>query len=711
VRGPSGLAMRTRWRALVSVALLSLLVGLGVDERLPVNGGSASALADGSAGEPIEASPELAFNTGEDRGGKFGSSVAVSSDGRTALVGAPTENAGAGAAWVFTRVPSKNPKYTEWDKGSELTMPPEASQAGDCGDETPEEEGGAGQAEGAATCRFGISVALSSAGDIAVVGAPHANQNGGAVWIFTRSGTSWTRAAELPAPEAEAKDRFGRSVAISADGSTVLIGAPMWRGRAWVFTHSGSGWSPAELAGNGGEGEGAFGHSVALSADGETALIGAPGYLGDPGAAWVFHRSASGWSEAGAELEGKGKSPEGRFGISVALSGSGGTALVGARENDGGKGAAWVFTASGAAWSEQGPALTGAGAAEEEFGASVALSAQGDAALVGATHDEGARGAAWLFEGSGAGWAAREELHAGAMKRVTRHVLFGSSVALSSDAQTRLVGGRAAEGHGVAWVFGLNPAVEAVQPARGPSSGGTSVTITGEHLANATAVRFGESEASIVTRTSQKSITVVSPPGKGTVDVTVENPAGLSAETSADRFTYTEHGGKGEEGEAGMTGGESPTGGSANAPARVVVLPFGPVAGGACGALLLHRKIGVQSHGRALLKLRGTGPGACSGRLTLRVRVKLAKSSRTRGVSRKYRMRTIGSAAFSIASGRTLSIAVKLNPAGRRLLRAGHGRLNASLLIVRYSPAPAQARSASVRLTLRKTRKSSAKKT
>jgi hypothetical protein len=95
------------------------------------------------------------------------------------------------------------------------------------------------------------------------------------------------------------------------------------------------------LTGSGESGEGEFGHSVALSSDGKTALIGGEG--GSTGAAWVFTRSRSTWTQQGAKLTGGRNSRSTRFGDAVALSGNGTTALIGAGGEDAEQGAAWVF--------------------------------------------------------------------------------------------------------------------------------------------------------------------------------------------------------------------------------------------------------------------------------------------------------------------------------------------------------------------------------
>jgi hypothetical protein len=88
--------------------------------------------------------------------------------------------------------------------------------------------------------------------------------------------------------------------------------------------------------------------------------------------------------------------------------------------------------------------------------------------------------------------------------------------------------------------FGPPPAVTAVNPRRGPASGGTSVTITGTNLTGASAVKFGETSAASFTVNSPTSITAVTPAEPaGRVDVTVINTFGTSATSTADRFTFT----------------------------------------------------------------------------------------------------------------------------------------------------------------------------
>src|SRR5205807_839859 len=105
------------------------------------------------------------------------------------------------------------------------------------------------------------------------------------------------------------------------------------------------------------------------------------------GAVWVFARSGSTWSQQGSKLVGTGAAGAGFQGSSLALSGDGNTALVGGFRDGGYTGAVWVFTRSGTTWSQQGSKLVGSGAVGAgEQGSSVALSEDGNTALL-ALHD------------------------------------------------------------------------------------------------------------------------------------------------------------------------------------------------------------------------------------------------------------------------------------------------------------------------------------
>ncbi len=459
----------------------------GLSRRLLVTGllvllGAGVALHRGSA----EASPstpvvsliqqgEKLTGLGEEGEGELGFSVAVSADGDTALISGPSDDGHTGAVWVFVRSGS-----TWTQQGPKLTSSGE--QAGeeeeDCEDEAGEEAG---------LCGFGHSVVLSADGNTALIGGPREDDHRGVAWVFTRSGTTWTQQGSLTGGEESGSGHFGRSVALSADGDTALVGGGEDRGgggAAWVFARSGTTWAQqgAKLTGGGEEsGEGFFGVSVALSSDGDTALIGAPGDSGYLGAAWMFTRAGSTWTPQGAKLTGAGEeSGEGRFGYSVALSGEGETALVGGRSDHEGAGAAWVFARSGSAWAQQGPKLTaGDESAKGEVGYSVALSGDGDTALIGAPHNDGYAGAAWVFTRSGSAWNEQgAELTGGGE---VGNGQFGYGVALDATGETAIVGGfHDNRKVGAAWVFVGDPAPGSDTPPPPHSDGGGSTGAGGE---------------------------------------------------------------------------------------------------------------------------------------------------------------------------------------------------------------------------------------
>jgi hypothetical protein len=380
--------------------------------------------------------------TGKEETGEgwFGSSVALSADGETALVGGPQDNSDAGAVWVFTSSGSA------WAQQGEKLV-------GDCTSSCANK--GTGEA---GTGQFGYTVALSGDGNTALVGGPQDNDWQGAAWVFTRSDETWTQqGAKLTGKEEAAQGNFGTSAVLSQDGSTALIGAGLIDGigtseaAAWVFARSGSIWAQqgAKLTGTGEVGEGHFGLGVALSADGNTALIGGPWDNSYAGAAWVFTRSGETWTQQGSKLTGPGQTGGGELGYSVALSADGNTALVGGPRDNGWQGSAWVFTRSGSTWTQQGAKLTGAGeVGEAQFGTSVALSADGNTALIGGPRDNGSDGAAWVFTRSGETWTRQ-----GSKLTGTGGGFFGKSVALSEDGNTALIGGPISGGVGAAWVF------------------------------------------------------------------------------------------------------------------------------------------------------------------------------------------------------------------------------------------------------------------
>ncbi len=356
----------------------------------------------------------------------FGYSVALSANGDTALVGAPTQAPGGEegkptTAWVFIR------QGTTWTLQQKLT--------------------GAGQ--GGPRPGFGDAVALSADGNTALISGYFNDEGVGAVWFFTRSGSTWTEQQKFTgAGESGTYPDFGFSLALSPEGNTALVTSPFdgETGAAWVFTREGSSWTEQQkFTATGAHGKVGFGWSAALGNDGNTALIGGNYDEEHVGAAWVFTREGSSWSEQ-QTLIGADDGRHGVFGRGVALSENGKVALVGGSE--GGGGYVSVFGEEGSSWTEQQTLTAGRKRGVTNFGGHLALSADGSTALVGGEFYEEGKGAAWVFTHTGTTWKQTRKLTA----EVPLRGYFGDGVALSENGKTGLVGAPGDEG-GAAWAF------------------------------------------------------------------------------------------------------------------------------------------------------------------------------------------------------------------------------------------------------------------
>jgi hypothetical protein len=219
----------------------------------------------------------------------------------------------------------------------------------------------------------------------------------------------WSAAASLPAADAAAAEQFGSAVAISGDTAVVgasqkTIAGNVGQGGLYVFARAGATWMQQGpvLVPDDGTGGDAFGSSVAIF--GDTAVIGAPnktvGTFALKGAAYVFARIGTSWAQQGPGLSVREAFFSGSFGSAVGISQN--TIVVGAPY--GGnvlRGAAYIFEGSGASWLPQGTLVAGDGASADQFGASVSIS--GDTIVVGAPQG-GTQGAAYVFVRNGAGW-------------------------------------------------------------------------------------------------------------------------------------------------------------------------------------------------------------------------------------------------------------------------------------------------------------------
>ena len=326
---------------------------------------------------------------------------------------------------------------------------------------------------------FGWSVAID--GDTVLVGAVSTDDSGpysGTAYVFTRSGTTWSQQAQLTPAEGAGGDSIGWSVAL--DGDTALIGAQLHdgatadEGAAYVFTRSGTTWTEqAELTAFDATHGDAFGYSVAL--DGDTALIGVP-YDYNPGSAYVFSRSGTTWTHQ-AKLTASDGAYLDYFGWSVALAGD--TALIGARlDDDNGlpdSGSLYVFTRSVSVWSQQTKLTPSDAAAGDQFGFSAAF--EGDEAVIGAPYDDDNAvdsGSAYLFTRTGGVWSETAKLLASMGDASDRLGYHHEAVAVSGA--TALAGAYLDDDKGTnsgsAYVFTLPTAMD----DEGPVTSNVSVT-------------------------------------------------------------------------------------------------------------------------------------------------------------------------------------------------------------------------------------------
>jgi hypothetical protein len=181
----------------------------------------------------------------------------------------------------------------------------------------------------------------------------------------------------------------GGSVALSGNGNTAVIGGSFDNsklGAAWVFTRQpGGNWTQQgpKLVGGNAVGAAGQGYSVALSADGDTTIVTGPDDSSNAGAAWIFVRAGGSWSQQGPKLVGSNSIGTAVQGLSVALSGDGNTAIIGGPLDANSVGAVWVFARSAGVWSEQAKLIgTGPSGAASQ-GISVALSHDGNTAIIG----------------------------------------------------------------------------------------------------------------------------------------------------------------------------------------------------------------------------------------------------------------------------------------------------------------------------------------
>ncbi len=362
---------------------------------------------------------------------------------------------------------------------------------------------------------FGWTVALSGDGNTLAVGAYYEDSSttgvgsipnddaadSGAVYVFVRDGNTWSQQAYVKASNTDADDKFGQSLALSADGNTLAVGAledsngtgvnsepnnsAFMAGAVYVFTRSSNIWSQQAFvkASNTGPGDN-FGQALALSGDGNTLAVGAPREGSSTnginstsnndalssGAVYVFTfgyqlpQIGRVWSQQ-AYIKPSNTGADDSFGYTLALSHDGKTLAVGSPEEDSATtgvnsapndlaenaGAAYVFSRSGSTWTQQAYIKAANTGINDQFGVSVALAGDGNTLAIGANQEKTASngvnslpddnatdaGAVYVFNRSGGLWGQQAFLKASNTGNLDE---FGISVALASDGNTLAVG-------------------------------------------------------------------------------------------------------------------------------------------------------------------------------------------------------------------------------------------------------------------------------
>lgn len=318
----------------------------------------------------------------------------------------------------------------------------------------------------------GYSVAVSSAG-VAVVGGLTHNNNFGGIWIFNlTTNDEWVEVAQINSTSTDltAGSYFGCSVAISDDGATIAAGAfgdESLAGSVVIFARVSGVWqqqgpklSAADRA------YGSFGsrqgYSVAISADGNTVVSGAYTDNNANGCAMVFRRnpSTSTWSQVGTKLFGSGGvNTVAQQGVSVAISADASTVLVGGPYDNFEVGAVWIYTRVIAGTYSQSVKITPVpGPAYAQFGRGLAIDATGENLVAGAYNDTLFTGAAYVFTKSQLNvWSQQQKLVGTGI--TGPYAAQGLTVSICGDGNYIIVGGDADDfDTGAVWAFFRNPA-------------------------------------------------------------------------------------------------------------------------------------------------------------------------------------------------------------------------------------------------------------
>jgi hypothetical protein len=426
-----------------------IIVGAYLDEGVGRSGSSGTAYVFVSGAFGWTEEQVLSGSLATEFGDLFGCSVSMNASGDRVIVGSYADEGvgrtgSSGTAYIFNRTISSFAQ-------NQILLGSLAIQSNDS---------------------FGESVAVSSFGDIIVVGAPSDESlsgpaNYGAAYVYITSSLGWLEQQTLtPSSASSINSDFGKSVCLSSTGNSIAIGSPDNDpgGRVYVFKRqpdilretkvlSGS-FASSSLD--------YFGWSIAMNSTGDRVVVGAPDDespigLSSSGLAYIFIYTINGWVQQAILSGSIASSSLDYFGYDVAMNASGNLVAIGAYGDEAptrpdASGLVYIFNSGSTGWAQQ-AILSGSLAvdASDQFGVSIAMNSAGNRLIVGSNIDEGvgrsgSSGTAYIFVSGAAGWT-QQAILSGSLS-VDASDNFGVSTAINSTGDRVVVGANNDEGVG-----------------------------------------------------------------------------------------------------------------------------------------------------------------------------------------------------------------------------------------------------------------------
>jgi hypothetical protein len=349
----------------------------------------------------------------------------------------------------------------------------------------------------------GIAVDIADDGKTLAVGA-YGNDGGGntaghvRAFGWSQYDQAWSQKGQDIDGEA-ARDRSGAAVALSADGSTLAIGATgntdggKLAGHVRVYNYDSSASQWVQYGGDiDGEAEDMFGTAVDMAADGKTLIVGAPardrrnnGHFNGHARVFMYDTASSDWVQKGPTINGEHMGDQSGQAVRISLDGN--VVALGAPSNNGaGHVRVYEFQSSDSTWVQKGVDIDGE-AASDFAGYAIAMDGTGNNLVVGAWANSGWRGHVRAYTWSGTFWTQKGSDIDGE----NAQDYSGRSVGMSSDGTTLAIGAIGNNGGGVgnraghmrAYIWGGSDWIQKGEDIDGEAAGdwsGATVCLSGD---------------------------------------------------------------------------------------------------------------------------------------------------------------------------------------------------------------------------------------